>query len=77
MVYRFFDKKTGVEVSLNEKLAEELHKAIIQKFKRRKVYEIFKNNIWAADLVEMVSLSSVNKNIRCLLCIIDVFTKYT
>ena len=77
MVNRFFDKKTGVEVSLNEKLAEELHKAIIQKFKRRKVYEIFKNNIWAADLVEMVSLSSVNKNIRCLLCIIDVFTKYT
>ena len=77
MVYRFLDKKTGVEVSLNEKLAEELHKAIIQKFKRGKVYEIFKNNVWAADLVEMVSLSSSNKNIRCLLCIIDVFTKYT
>ena len=77
MVYRFFDKKTGVEVSLNEKLAEELHEAIIQKFKRGKVYEIFKNNVWAADLVEMVSLSSSNKNIRCLLCIIDVFTKYT
>ena len=73
----FFDKKAGLGVSLNEKLAEELHKAIIKTFKGRKVYEIFKNNIWAADLVEMVSLSSVNKNIRCLLCIIDVFTKYT
>ena len=63
MVYRFFGKKTGVGVILNEKLAEELHKAIIQKLKRRKVYEIFKNNIRAADLVEMVSLSSSNKNL--------------
>ena len=42
MVYRFFGKKTGVGVILNEKIAEELHKAIIQKLKRRKVYEIFK-----------------------------------
>ena len=64
-------------MSLNEKLAEELHKAIIKTFKGRKVYEIFKNNIWAADLVEMVSLCYSNKNIRYLLCIIDVFTKYT
>ena len=26
MVYKFFDKKTGLEVSVNEKMAEELHK---------------------------------------------------
>ena len=25
MVYRFFDKKTGLEISVNEILAEELH----------------------------------------------------
>ena len=38
MLYRFFDKKTGSGVNVNEKLAEELHKTVIKKFRRRKVY---------------------------------------
>ena len=42
-----------------------------------KVYARFKNNIWAADLAEMGSLSSKNKNVKYLFCVIDVFTKYT
>ena len=33
------DKKTGSETSVNEELAEELHKPVIKKFQRRKVYE--------------------------------------
>ena len=45
MVYKFFDKKTGSEVSVNEELAEELHTLIIKKFKRSKVYARFKKNI--------------------------------
>ena len=76
MVYKFFDKKTGSGISVNEQLAEELHKPVIKKFKRRKVYARFKDNIWAADLAEMESLSSKNKNVKYLLCAIDVFTKY-
>ena len=76
MVYRFFEKKTGSEVGLNEQLAEELHKPITKKFKRRKVYARLKDNIWVADLAEMESLSSKNKNVKYLLCTIDVFTKY-
>ena len=36
----------------------------------------FKNNIWTADLAEMGSLSSNNKNVEYLLCVVDVFTKY-
>ena len=32
--------------------------------------------VWAADLAEMKSLSSKNKNFKSLLCVIDVFTKY-
>ena len=76
MVYKFFDKKTGSRISENEQLAEELHKPVTKKFKRRKVYARFKDNIWAADLAEMGSLSSKNKNIKYLLCFIDVFTKY-
>ena len=34
----FFDKITRSGVSVNEQLAEELHKLVIKKFKRRKVY---------------------------------------
>ena len=66
MVYKFFDKETkgsGVttlanksaikSIPQNEQLADELHKPIIKKFKKRKVYSAFKDNIWAADLADM------------------------
>ena len=49
MVYKLFNKKTGSRVSVNERLVEELHKPVIKKFKRRKVYARFKGNIWIAD----------------------------
>ena len=32
MVYKFFDKKTGLAESLNEQLAEELHKPVTKTF---------------------------------------------
>ena len=43
MVYKFFDKKSksgGASIPLesNEVLAKELHKPIIRKFKKRKIY---------------------------------------
>ena len=76
MVYKFFDKKTGSRVSVNEQLAEELHKPVIKQFKGRKAYARFKDNIWAADLAKMGSLSSKNKNVKYLLCVVYVFTKY-
>ena len=66
MVHKFFDKKTkssGVttlanksaikSIPQNEQLADELHKPIIRKFKKRNVYLAFKDNIWAADLADM------------------------
>ena len=76
MVYKFFYKKTGSGIRINKQLAEELHKPATKKFKRRKFYVRFKDNIWSADLAEIRSLSSKNKNVRYLLCLIDVFTKY-
>ena len=76
MVYKFFDKKTGSGTNLKEQLAEVLHQPVIKKFKRRKVYARFKDNIWSADLAEMGSLPTKNKNVKYLLCVIDVFTKY-
>ena len=82
MVYKFFDKKSkggGINTPLefNEQLAEELHKPIIRKFKKRKVYPGFKGNIWGADLGDMQLISRFNKRFRFLLCVIDIFSKYT
>ena len=55
MVYKFFDKKTMGSGVNNEslKLADELHKPIIRKFNKRKVYSSFKDNIWGVDLADM------------------------
>ena len=77
MVYKFFDKKT-IESGIDEniKLANELHKLIIRKFNKRKVYSSFKDNIWGADLADMQLLSKSNKGIKYLLCVIDLFCKY-
>ena len=71
-----FDKKMGLGVTVKEQLAEEWHKSAMKKSKRSKVYGRYKDNIWAAGLVEMGSLSSKNKIIKYLLCVTDVFTKY-
>ena len=60
IVYRFFDKKTGLGASVNEQVTEELYKLVIKKFKRRKFYAKFKDNIWAAELAGMESLSLKN-----------------
>ena len=38
-------------------LAVELHKPVIKKFNKRKVYSQFKDNIWGVDLADMQSLS--------------------
>ena len=76
MVYKFYDRKTGSGMSVNEQLAEELHKPVIKNFNRRKVYARFKDNIQVPDLAEMKSLSSKNINVKYLLCVIDIFTKY-
>ena len=74
MIYKFFDNKTGPGVGAYERLAEELHKPVIKKWKRRKVFARLKGNTCASDLAEMGSLSSKNKNVKNFLCAIDVFT---
>ena len=57
-------------------MADELHKPIIRKCKKRKVYSSIRDNIWGEDLADMLSLSIYNKRIRYLLCAIDLFSKY-
>ena len=66
MVYKFFGKKSkgsGIknEIKQNQQLANELHKPTIRKFKRRKVYPSFKDNIWGVDLGDMQLISKYNK----------------
>ena len=92
MVYKFFDKKSTAELTAKPSalartgsgfkkpsssiLADELHKSIIRKLNKRKVYSQFKDNIWGVDLAEMQSLSRKNKGIKYLLGAIDLFSKY-
>ena len=85
MVYKFFNKKStgsGFKKLKNTTkpsssiLADELHKPIIRKFNKRKVYSQFKDNIWGVDLADMQSLSGKNKGIKYVLCGIDLFSKY-
>ena len=64
MIHNLFDNQTGLGASINEQLAEELHKPVT------------KEKSLAADLPEMESLSSKNKNVKYLLCATNIFTKY-
>ena len=85
MVYKFFDKKSA---SLNKssgsdminepnyELANEVHKPIIRKCKKRNAYSSFRDNIWGVDLADMQSLSKYNKGNKYFLCAIDLFSKY-
>ena len=51
----------------NQQLVEELHKSIIRKFKKRKVYASFKDHTWGANLADMQSINKFNKGFRTLL----------
>ena len=57
-------------------MANELHKPIIRKFKERKVYSSFRDDIWGVDLAYMQSLSKYNKGNNYLLWAIGLFSKY-
>ena len=81
MVYKSFEKRSsgsGIEneIKQNEQLAEELHKPIIKKFKRRKVYSSFKGNICGDDVANIQLISTFNKGFRFLLGVIDIANKH-
>ena len=79
MVHNFFDKKSagsGIKFISNQQLADEPHKPIIRKFKRKKVYSSFTDNICGVYLADMQLVSKYNKVIRFLLRVMDNFSKY-
>ena len=62
MVYKYFDKKfTGSriknKIKQSHQVANELHKPIIRKFKKGKVYSSFKDNIWGVNVADMQLIS--------------------
>ena len=76
MVYKYFDKKSMGSVFVKDSssiLADELHKTVIKKFNKGKLYSQFKDNIRGVYLADMQSLSRKNKGIKYLLCRLNIF----
>ena len=61
---------------ISSHLAEELHKPIRRKFKKRRVLVNGIDKIWAADLVDMQAFTKFNRGVKYLLAVNDVFSKY-
>ena len=61
----------------NKQLVEELHKPIIKKFKKESVQPPFADSIWGADLADTQLISKFYKGFRFLLCVIDIYSKFT
>ena len=76
MIKKTSGSGTDGGVKQNKQLAEELHKPIIKKIKRRRVDSLFKDNIWGVDLADVQLISKFDKGIRFLLCVVDLFSKY-
>ena len=69
-------KRLGWGVRWTNELADELHKPIRKKFKKRIVFAKNVNDIFAADIIDMQSFARYNKGIKYILMVIDVFSRY-
>ena len=82
MVFKFFKKSAGGgiknEITQNQQLAEELHKPIIKKFRKGKVYpnSTFKYNIWSAGLADVQLIKDLINEIGfyyvLLICLVNM-----
>ena len=63
------------DIKQNDIKQNNITQTIIRKFKKRKVYSGFRDNIWGVDLADMQLISKFNKGFR-FLCVIDIFCKY-
>ena len=58
IVYKIFDEKTEYgtvknKIMKNKELAEKLHKPVIRKFEKRKVFSSYIDIVWVTDLADM------------------------
>ena len=68
--------KLGLGIKWTDKIADELHKPIRRKFKKRFVFVKKANDIWAADLIDLRSHSNMNGGMKYVLMVIDCFSKF-
>ena len=76
MVHKFFDKKSsgsGVATIPNYLFANELHRQIIRRFNRRKVYSSFRDKISDVGLADTQTLSKYNRGIRSVFIVCNWF----
>ena len=81
LVYKYLIVKSSGgavknEIIANQELAEELHKPIIRIMKNKNYANLFKDNIWGADLADMQLISKFIKGFRFLLFVIGIYSKY-
>lgn len=63
-------------MGIKEEVVEELHKPARKNFKRRRVIIKGLNDLFQADLVEMIPYARMNKGYRYILVVINAFSKY-
>jgi hypothetical protein len=64
------------KTSVKEEIVRELHKPARKNFKRRRVVLKGLNDLYQADLVEMIPYAKLNKGFRYILIVINAFSKY-
>lgn len=61
--------------TIRTKIIDELHKSARRNYPRRHVQIFGFDNLWLADLVEMIPYADENLNFKYLLTVIDCFSK--
>ena len=67
--------RSKVRTNVTKVLAQELHQWL-KNSKEENCMQNFKDNIWAANIAKVGSISLMNHGAKYLLCVIDVFIKY-
>ena len=63
-------------LKFTDELAEKLHKPVTRNFQRRRVIVNGIDEISAADLIDIQAFTKDNNGIKCLLTVIDIFSKF-
>ena len=67
---------TKIEDTDRKQYAQEMHKRIIKKFRRRYVYNAGLDDIWTSDLILLPKYQIQNDGYKYSLTVMDVFSKY-
>ena len=82
-IYDNSDEETNEDLSSDEdgiewtnQVAKELHKPVIRKFRKGRVFTPGVNWIWACDLADLSKYKRFNNGYKYLLCVIDTFSEF-